>query len=143
MAERVIKDASLRIGASSASLTDLSDHLRSVTINFSAELQDKTAMGSSYRKRIAGLKDWTATFEFNQDYAASKVDAIFFPILGTTGGFVIIKQESSAVGAGNPRYYGEFLLGTYSPVNGTIGNLDTVSIEVQGNGALSRSTAST
>lgn len=143
MAVFVIQDASIRVGASSGSLTDLSDHCRSVSLNYTAELQDKTAMGSSARKRISGLKDWTGSVEFNQDYAASEVDAIFWPILGTTGGFIIIKPHSSAVGAGNPRYYGEFLLGSYSPFGGGVGTLAMVNIDLQGNGLLSKSTAST
>lgn len=143
MAEFVMTDCQFRIGASSASLTDLSDHVRSVTVNYIAELQDKTAMGSSARKRISGLKDWNASVEFNQDYAASKVDAIYFPIVGTTGGFVVIKPHSSAVGGGNPRYSGAFVLGSYSPIAGAVGSLATVNIDHQGDGILSRSTAST
>ena len=143
MAEFVVKDASIRIGATSSSLTDLSDHCRSVTIDFSVDLQDKTAMGSSYRKRLSGLKDWTGTFEFNGDYAANKVDAVLWPILGTTGGFCIIKSKSSAVGAGNPRYYGEFLMASYTPITGTVGNIDVANVPIQGNGALFRSTSST
>lgn len=143
MAVFVLKDCSFRVGASSGSLVSLSSYLRSITVTYSVELQDKTAMGSSARKRIFGLKDWTASLEFNQDYAASKVDATFWPIVGSTGGFCIVKPKSSAVGAGNPRYYGAFLLGSYSPFSGSVGNLATVSISIQGDGLLNRSTAST
>lgn len=143
MAVFVMKDCSFRVGQSSGSLTDLSDHLRSISVNYTVELQDKTAMGSSARKRIFGLKDWTGTLEFNQDYAASNVDATFWPIVGSTGGFCIIKPKSSAVGAGNPRYYGSFLLNSYSPFSGNVGTLATVSINIQGDGLLQRSTAST
>lgn len=139
----VIKDASVRIGASSGSLTDLSDHVRSVTLTFSAEMQDKTAMGSSARRRIPGLKDWTGSMEMNQNYAANEVDATIWPIVGSTGGYIIVKPHSSAVGAGNPRYYGAMQIPSYSPISGAVGNLSMVTVDVQGDGLLNRSTSST
>jgi hypothetical protein len=78
MAVFVIQDASVRLGASSAALTDLSDHVRSVSINYTAEMNDKTAMGSSARKRIPGLKDFTVSMEVNMDYASGNVDDVLF-----------------------------------------------------------------
>jgi len=47
---------------------DLSDHVRSVTINVEAEDLEDTAMGSTFRSRIGGLKDWSLDIEFNQDF---------------------------------------------------------------------------
>jgi len=143
MAVFVIKNASIRIGATTAAYVNLSDHCRSVSVNYTVELQDKTAMGSSARRRIFGLKDWTATLEFNQDYASGSVDATLWPIVGSTGGAIIIKPHSSAVGAGNPRYYGKFQLASYSPFGGAVGSLAINNVSIQGDGLLSRSTAST
>ena len=143
MAVFVVNDASVRVGLTT-SLTDLSDHVRSVSITYNVALQDKTAMGSSYVQRIAGLKDWTASLEVNQDYAASSVDATMWPIMGSSGGYIIIKPHSSAVGAGNPAYKGAFQMGSYNPIGGgAVGSVATVSIDIQGDGTLSRSTAST
>lgn len=139
----VIKDASVRIAATTAGLVDLSDHVRSVTLTNTAEMQDKTAMGSSSRKRIPGLKDWSGSLEFNQDYAASKVDATIWPIVGSTGGYIVIKPHSSAVGAGNPRYYGAIQIPSYSPITGAVGNVAAVTVDLQGDGLLNRSTSST
>ena len=69
MAELVLTNAAVHINS-----VDLSDHVRSVTINYNAELHDKTAMGDGARARIAGFKDFTMSVEYNQDYAASKVE---------------------------------------------------------------------
>lgn len=143
MAVYVIKNAQIRIAGTSAGLVDLSDHVRSVSLTYSAEMQDKTAMGSSARQRIAGLKDWSGSIEFNQDYAASKVDATIWPIVGTTGGYLVVKPHSSAAGAGNPRYYGAIQIPSYSPITGAVGNVAAVTVDIQGDGLLNRSTATT
>lgn len=143
MAVFVIQDAHVRLGATSSGLTNLSDHVRSVSINYTAEMNDKTAMGSSARKRIPGLKDYTVSLEVNMDYASGSIDDVLFPLLGSTGGFMIINPHTSAVGAGNPQYTGAFQLATYSPITGQVGALATNSISLQGDGLLSRSTAST
>ncbi len=79
MAEFVFTDASVVINA-----VDLSDHVRQVTLNYSAELQDDTAMGDDTRSRIGGLKDWSMELEFNQDFAAAEIDVTLFPLVGST-----------------------------------------------------------
>ena len=142
MGEMVLKDAVVKVGTTAAPV-DLSDHVRSVTINYSAEIHDRTAMGSSARKRLAGLKDFSATVEFNQDYAASKVDATLFPYVGSTNKWINIKKASSATTGVNPRYHGKCLLESYSPISNGVGDLATVSVTFQGDGDLTRSTSAT
>ena len=142
MGELVLKGANMRIGTSGAAV-NLSDHLRSVTITYSAEIHDRTAMGSSGRKRLAGLKDWTAALEFNQDYAAGKVDATLFGYVGSTAKWFTIKPTSAAAGATNPRFYGNFLLPEYNPIVGAAGDLSTLTVTLQGDGILNRTTSST
>ena len=142
MGELVLKGATVLLGTTAAP-TNLSNHVRAVTINYSAELQDKTAMGDASRNRIAGLKDFNVSLEFNQDFAASNVDATIFPMVGSTAKWVSIKPTSSTASATNPRYHGKVLLESYSPVAGSVGDLATVSITLQGDGDLTRSTSST
>jgi len=142
MAELVYLDASVKVGTTGA-LVDLSDHVRSVTITYSAELHDKTAMGSSGRKRIAGLKDFNVAVEFNQDYAAAKVDATLFAYVGSSGKWITVKPHSSATTGINPRFYGKVHLPDYTPVAGAVGELGTVSVTFQGDGILTRSVAAT
>ena len=142
MGEMVLKDAVVKVGTTAAPV-DLSDHVRSVTINYSAEIHDRTAMGSSARKRLAGLKDFSATVEFNQDYAASKVDATLFPYVGSTNKWINIKKASSATTGVNPRFHGKCLLESYSPISNGVGDLATVSVTFQGDGDLTRSTSAT
>lgn len=119
---------------------DLSDHVRSVTINYAAELQDKTAMGDTTRIKIGGLKDWSMDIEFNQDFAAAEPDATLFPLVGTTFA-VVVRATSAAKSATNPEYGGTGILESYPPLGQSVGDLAVTAITIQSAGALSRSTS--
>ena len=142
MAVMVLKDAQVKVGTTAAPV-DLSSWVRSATITYSAEIHDRTAMGSSARKRLAGLKDFNVTVEFNQDYAASAIDATLFPYVGSTNKWISIKKQSSATTGVNPRFHGKCLLESYSPISNGVGDLATVSVTFQGDGDLTRSTSAT
>lgn len=135
MASFAFTDASVVINA-----VDLSDHVRSVTLNVEAEDLEDTAMGDTFRSRIGGLKDWSIDLEFNQDFAASEIDATIFPILGTVV-TVTVKPTSAAVGATNPSYSGSVLISEYNPLDGSVGDLATTSVSWPGAGTLTRATA--
>jgi hypothetical protein len=135
MAQFVLTDASVTIGGN-----DISDHVSSVTINYAAEIQDKTAMGDTARTRLGGLKDWSAEVELQQDFAASDIDSILFPLVGTQV-TVAIKPTSGSVSATNPNYNGNAILESYPPLGNAVGELATTSISLQGDGALTRSTS--
>lgn len=135
MASFAFTDASVVINA-----VDLSDHVRSVTLNVEAEDLEDTAMGDTFRSRIGGLKDWSIDLEFNQDFAASEIDATIFPILGTVV-TVTVKPTSAAVGATNPSYSGSVLISEYNPLDGSVGDLATTSVSWPGAGTLTRATS--
>lgn len=144
MAELCFKDCYFSVGTTVAP-TNLTDHVRGVTINYAAEMLDKTAMQDDSRSRLAGLKDWSMTVEFNQDYAAGEVDATLFDMVGaaSTTVRVMVKPTTAAVGAANPRFHGYSLLESYGPVAGTIGGLLTATATFQGDGNLTRSASAT
>lgn len=144
MAEIVLKDAYVGWGTSGA-IQYVSTSIRQVNINYSAELLDKTAMGSSGRARIAGLKDWTITCEFHQDFASTSIDKEIFNMIGSTGNFITVRPESSNRSASNPSYQGVGLIDSYSPLNQSVGDLVTASITFSGmdGKALVRETSST
>jgi len=141
MAEQCFKDAYFAIGTSAAP-TNLTDHVRSVTINYAAEMLDKTAMQNDSRSRLAGLKDWSVNVEFNQDYAAGEVDATLFPLIGSTHKYIEIKPTTAVGSATNPRFHGKCLLESYPPISGTVGDLATVAVVFQGDGDLIRAVTS-
>lgn len=117
MANIILKNAYVMINA-----VDLSDHVKQVTLNYKAEMQDDTAMGDSGRSRLPGLLDWDADIEFFQDYAASKVDATLFPLVGAAAFAVKIQAVSGTISATNPQYQGNAVLESYQPVGGAVGD---------------------
>lgn len=132
MAVFAFTDASVVINA-----VDLSDHVAQVSIETSADELDDTAMGATFHARIAGLKDWSVTLKFNQDFAAGKVDATIFPLLGTVVA-ITIKSTSAVVGATNPSYSGLVLVNDYKPLDGSVGDLAGFSVTWPGAGTLTR-----
>ena len=135
MASFALTDAKVTVGG-----TDLSTYVRQVTINVTADEQDDTAMGDTFRSRIAGLKDWSVNLEFNQDFAAGAVDATLWPLLGTTT-TVTVKATSAANSATNPQYSGSVLVSQVNPLTNGVGDLATTSITWNGAGTLSRLTS--
>lgn len=135
MATFVLTDASLTVGG-----TDLSDHIRSITLDYAAELQDDTAMGDTTRSVAGGLKTWSFTVEWLQDYAASKVDATLFSAVGTAVALVG-KPTSAAVSATNPTFSGTGVLGTYNPMGGSVGDQAVASSVFTAAGTLTRATS--
>lgn len=136
MATFVFTDAYVSVAS-----TDLSDHVKSVTLNYSAELQDDTVMGDTTRSRVGGLKDWSVEIEFLQDYAASKVDATLFTLVGSTAALVVRPDNSDGVGATNPNYTGTGVLESYSPMGGSLGEMAATTATFQAAGTLSRATS--
>lgn len=83
---------------------------------------DDSAMGDVGRSRIAGVEDGTISADWNQDFAASAVDATIAAALATV---VTIKcrPTSSAISATNPEYVGTYLISKYSPFSSSFGEL--------------------
>lgn len=135
MAEVVFKNAYITIGG-----VDLSDHVRQLSISYEAEIQDITAMADNSRARIGGLKNWSVDVEFNQDFAAAKVDATLFALVGTSVALVM-RPDAGVVAATNPQFSGSAILASYPPLSGSVGDVHTASVSFQGNGDLTRATA--
>lgn len=134
MATFVFTDGRVEINA-----VNLSSLVRKVTLTPSADAQESTAMGATYRARLGGLKDWKVEVEFNQDYAASLVDVTLFPLLGTT--FTVkIRPTTGAISTTNPEYQGTGLLTEYTPIDGSVGDLATAKVSIMGAGTLTRAT---
>lgn len=121
---------------------DLSAFVRSVTLNYSADLQEDTSMGDSTRTRIGGLKDWSVDVTFKQDFDSGSVDGTLFSLVGGSAVTIIVRPDKSdGVSTTNPNYTGSCILESYNPVDNAVGDLAEVSVTFQCAGALSRNTA--
>lgn len=117
---------------------DLSDHVTAVTVDYSAEIHDSTAMGSGFRSNVAGFKNWTITVDFHQDYASSSVDATLFDLVGAAAFPIHVKPVNATISATNPDFTGNAILENYQPVTARIGELGTVSVTFRSAGTLTR-----
>jgi len=136
MAIFVATDFSVSINGSTA----LASYLTQVELKTSANDITTTSFGSSWVTRVAGLKEGSLTLQFNQDYAASAVDATLWPLLGSNA-TVVIKPTSTAVSATNPAYTAICVVNDLTPVGGNIGDLATFSVTWPTTGTVSRATA--
>lgn len=136
MAELVFTNAQVLVNA-----VDLSDHVTQVKIVHKGELQDDTAMGATTRSRTPGLLDWSITVDFKQDFAAAKVDATLFPLVGAAAFAIEVRPVNGARSVTNPGYNGQCVLASHDPISGQIGKLLMNSAVFEAAGALARSTA--
>ena len=138
MAIFVATDFSVSINGSTA----LNSYLTQVELKASANDITTTSFGSSWVTRVAGLKEGTLTLQFNQDYAASTVDATLWGTIGLgSNATVVIRPTSSAVGTSNPAYTAVCLVTDLTPVSGNIGDLATFSVTWPTSGTVTRATA--
>ena len=122
MAKFYAQDYKVTIGT-----TVLSSSIASVTLDITTDEVETTAFGSSYRTRIGGLKDGSVSLDFHQDFGAGAVDALLFPLMGSTVA-VAIAPTSGTVTATNPEYRFTALVTQYQPFAGSVGDLATLSV---------------
>jgi hypothetical protein len=107
--------------------TVLSDSIASVTLDITTDEVETTSFGSTYRTRIGGLKDGSVSLDFHQDFGAGSVDALLFPLMGSTVA-VKIAPTSGTITATNPEYRFTALVTQYQPFAGAVGDLATLSV---------------
>lgn len=117
---------------------DLTDHLKDVSLTYEADELETTASGDTSKEFIPGLKSWKIDGTFNQDYAASNVDATLFPLVGAAPFPIILKPTSAATSATNPKFTGNCILTSYPPMSGAVGEVALAKFSLRGTGALTR-----
>lgn len=120
---------------------DLSEYTRKAEIAVEVEEKDVTNYKSlGWKEVVGGLKSGTLACEFLQDVAATKLDSIMWPLLGTVVPFEV-RADQAAVGPSNPSYSGNILINGWSPITGSVGDEATVSQDFTTSGAVARATA--
>lgn len=126
-----------------ASSTDRSDHVKQITLNMNVAMQDFTTFGDgAFISQQPGLKGADVSVEFNQDYAASQVDAIFGAgFLAGTLFYLDIKPTSASRGATNPSFVYAAYVASYVPIGQTVGDRAGVTIPFKVTGSYARLTS--
>ena len=136
MAKFVLKNAYCSLNS-----VDLSYHVESIELTHEADPQEDTVMSDDSIGRLAGLKNWTLTVNFRQDYAASKVDATMFSLIGAAAFAIEIRPDAGAVSATNPKFTGNAILSGYTGVGGSVGEIAMAPCTMLGDGDLTRATS--
>jgi len=122
----VLKNAHVSIGGNVIS-TDGNE----VGIEESVALQPNTTFGDDTESNLPGLKDWTITVGFVQDFANTKLDSILAPLFGTVVAFEI-RADAGAVSTSNPKWTGDGIVIDYNPLGGgSLGDTVTTSITLR------------
>lgn len=126
-----------------ASSTDRSDHVRSISIDMNVAMQDITSFGDgAFTVSLPGLKSSQIQVEFNQDFAASNVDATFGAgFLAGTLYYLDVKPTSSARGSTNPSYVYAAYVSSYPAVSNSVGDAATVTVTFDVVGTFARLTS--
>ena len=148
MAVSVFKSGFVRMGSSASPGSTYWTMVRSITLNYRQEILDKTAMGSSGRRRTYGLKDASLSIEFNQEYSTGwsggtvkSIDGIIntlFTASGSTACWIAVRATTSPTGASNPQYSGRYILESYNPMSGGAADLGVVTANFVADGLISR-----
>jgi hypothetical protein len=124
MAIYVNKDITVLVNA-----VDLTAYVTNVEVVKAVDSVESTAMSSTSTNGhtfVGGIQNNTVTISFNQDFAATKVNATLTALVGvqTT---VVVRPTSATVGATNPNFtLTGALMSEYRPVMGAVGDLATV-----------------
>jgi hypothetical protein len=121
--------------------TDRSSSIKSVTLTVDvAELDTTDFADSGWTVPIAGRKSGSLALTFNQDMAASAIDSVMWPLLGTVVTFEV-RATNASVGASNPKFTGSLLVNGWAPISGAVSDLAEVSVTFPLSGAVTRATS--
>ena len=135
MAKQVLTNVAVTYGTAA---TDISAYVTSITLSSSAAEVATTSMGSSAVTRIQGLIDNSITMELQQDYPT--IEKLFWDAFtaGTAVPMTVKPNGTAAAGSSNPQYAFSALPTYWTPVNGAIGDLATMSISFPISGAITK-----
>lgn len=121
--------------------TDLSSYTRKAEVAVEVEDKEVTTYASlGWKEILGGLKSGELGIEFLQDVAATKIDSIMWPLLGTVVTFEV-RADQAAVGTSNPKYTGSVLIKSWNPIEGSVGDEASVGVTFPTSGAVTRATA--
>lgn len=133
MAKMVLLASYLSLNANA-----LSANANKIELSVEVEEKDVTTYGSAgWKEVLGGLKSGTLAIEFKQDVAASALDSIMWPLLGSVVPFEV-RLDQAAVGASNPKYTGFVLIKEWKPLSGSVGDDAQVSVSYSTSAAVTR-----
>lgn len=112
---------------------DLSGDITNTTVTYSNDLQDNTTHGSSFRKRLSGLKNIEISVDGYVNTAAGKSDRVLFPNIGSTEDVVSVCPSGTSLS--ERAFFTKGVAGEYTP-GGTIGGMYSFTANLMGCGEI-------
>ena len=129
------KDSKFKLDNSSGSLTDISSYVNNVDFPETADVAETSALGSSNKSFVVGLKDATIGLTGLWD---STADAIFGAVVGQSA-TLSFEYSPEGTASGKVKYTGEAIMTNYS-ISSPVGDVVGYSAELQVSGAVTRGT---
>ena len=129
------KDSKFKLDNSSGSLTDISSYVNNVDFPETADVAETSALGSSNKSFVVGLKDATIGLTGLWD---STADAIFGVVVGQSA-TLSFEYSPEGTASGKVKYTGEAIMTNYS-ISSPVGDVVGYSADLQVSGAVTRGT---
>jgi len=95
-------------------------------------------LGSTGKTRVGGLLETTISLAMHNDYSA--VEGLVYPLIGGTT-TIIVKPNGTAVSTANPSYTMLANVLSWNPINGAVGELNSVDVQWPVSGTITKATA--
>ena len=119
----------------------LNEYTKKAELAVEVEAKDVTNYASlGWKEVVGGIKSGQLGCEFLQDFAATELDSIMWPLLGTVVAFQA-RLDNSTTTTSNPMYSGNVLIKGWNPIEGSVGDEASVSVTYPTSGAVTRTTA--
>ena len=109
--------------------TTISDHVSTVSLAREIDQVEITAMSDNVQNMIGGVERPTLSLEVYNDFAAASVNSLFEDALGTKLNIKLI-PVAGTVSATNPSYTMSCLVSSWTPINGAIDSVASVSVSL-------------
>jgi len=109
--------------------TTITDHVSTVSLAREIDQVEITAMTDTVQNMIGGIERPTLNLELYNDFASASVNSLFEDALGTKLNIKLI-PVSGTVTATNPSYTMSCLISSWTPVNGAIDSVASVSVSL-------------
>lgn len=120
---------------------DISGNIKKAELSMEVDEKDVTNFSSLGWKEVkGGLKSGSLALEFQNDMTDDGLDEDFWTIFGTVVAFEV-RATSSAVGVANPKYTGNVLIKSWTPVAGAPGDVNGFSATYPTSGVVTRATS--
>ena len=120
---------------------DRSANASKTELTVEVEEKDVTTWASQgWKEVLGGLGSGSLANTFKNDVGAAALDSAMWALFGTVVTFEV-RASNAAVGTGNPKYTGNVLIKSWTPISGSPGDVNEASYTWPTSGVVTRATS--